>query len=147
MTAAGVSSPQTYRGERLGLPETGSGSIATTGQRLGAFVIDAIASSLVAGLFVAATHHGQNVANRLPGSWSLLPLAIDYVLGMAIAGRTLGMNLVGLRVTRVDRPARIDPFRAITRTFLLFLLVPALIWDRDGRGMHDRFSDTVIVRA
>jgi uncharacterized RDD family membrane protein YckC len=29
----------------------------------------------------------------------------------------------------------------------LFLFVPAVVFDRDGRGMHDRFSDTAVVRA
>jgi hypothetical protein len=26
------------------------------------------------------------------------------------------------------------------------LLIPALIWDRDGRGLHDRSIGTVLVR-
>jgi hypothetical protein len=27
------------------------------------------------------------------------------------------------------------------------LLLPAVIWDRDGRGLHDRFSATAVVRG
>ena len=57
------------------------------------------------------------------------------------------MALVGLRVVRVDRDAPVNPWRALLRTFLLFLLVPALVWDRDGRGLHDRYSDTAVVRG
>ena len=30
---------------------------------------------------------------------------------------------------------------------LLFLLVPAVIWDRDGRGLHDRARGTAVIRA
>jgi uncharacterized RDD family membrane protein YckC len=30
---------------------------------------------------------------------------------------------------------------------LLALLVPALIWDRDGRGMHDKAAGTALVRT
>jgi uncharacterized RDD family membrane protein YckC len=138
--------PQAYRGENLGLPETGRGSLATTGVRLGAFVVDALASSLVAGLFVQA-HAGSGVAGHLPGSWSLVPFAVDYIVGLLVAGRTLGMYLVGLRVIRVDRDAAVDPVRAVIRTVLLTLLIPALVWDRDGRGLHDRFTDTAVVRA
>jgi uncharacterized RDD family membrane protein YckC len=147
VTASRAHAPQAYRGERLGLPESGPGSLSTTGLRLGAFLIDAVASALIAGLFVAAINHGEDVAHRLPGSWSLVPLAIDYVVGLMVAGRTLGMNLLGLRVVRVDRTAAIGPGRALLRTFLLFLLVPAVVWDRDGRGLHDRNSDTAVVRA
>jgi uncharacterized RDD family membrane protein YckC len=142
---AQVSGPQAYRGERLGLPESGHGSLATTGQRLGAFIVDAVASALVAALFVVGRGSGDT-ADRLPGSWSLVPLAIDYVIGMLLAGRTLGMYLLGLRIVRVDRNAAIDPLRAVVRTTLLFLLVPAVIWDRDGRGLHDRVSTTAVVR-
>lgn len=137
---------QAHRGERLGLPASGPGSIASTGARLGAFVADAVASSLVAALFVQARTR-SGVAGHLPGSWSLIPLAVDYVVGMLVAGRTLGMYLFGLRVVRVDREAAVDPWRAVVRTLLLFLLVPAVIWDRDGRGLHDRYSDTAVVRA
>lgn len=144
---SGAGAQDRYRGERLGLPESGPGSVATTGVRLAAFLVDAIASSLVAALFVQATRSGHGVAERLPGSWSLLPLALDYVVGMLVAGRTVGMYLFGLRIVRVDRPAAVNPGQAILRTVLLFLLVPALIWDRDGRGLHDRASGTAVIRS
>ena len=141
-----ATAPQAFRGERLGLPADGPGSLCTTGQRLGAFLVDAFASSLVAGLFVASTTSGSG-ASRLPGSWSLIPFALDYVLGLVVAGRTLGMYLFGLRVIRVDRTAAVGPLRAAARTLLLLLLIPAVIWDRDGRGLHDRLTDTAVVRA
>ncbi len=136
-----------YPGERIGLPESGSGSLGGTGVRLLAFLVDALASALVAALFVQATRNGEGVADRLPGSWSLLPLAVDYVVGILVAGRTVGMYLFGLRIIRVDRPSAVNPGQAITRTVLLFLLVPALIWDRDGRGLHDRAAGTAVIRA
>jgi hypothetical protein len=34
----------------------------------------------------------------------------------------------------------------VIRTALLFLLLPALVWDRDGRGLHDRLSTTALIR-
>ncbi len=129
--------PQAYRGERLGLPEAGTGSIAPTGPRLLAFAVDAIASGLVGALFVGG----------VPGSWSLVPFFVDYVAGIPLAGRTLGMYLCGLRLVRVDRTAAVDPVRALLRTALLALLIPAVIWDRDTRGLHDRVTDTAVVRA
>jgi hypothetical protein len=30
---------------------------------------------------------------------------------------------------------------------LLLLLIPALIWDRDGRGLHDKAADSVVVNV
>jgi uncharacterized RDD family membrane protein YckC len=140
-----VTAPQSYRGEQIGLPESGPGSLAPPGPRILAFVVDLIASGLVAALFVHRSGHGATA--HLPGSWSLIPFALDYVLGQLVAGRTLGMYLCGLRVVRVGRNVAVDPIRAIGRTALLSLLVPAVVFDRDGRGLHDRFTDTAVVRA
>jgi uncharacterized RDD family membrane protein YckC len=99
----------------------------------------------VASLF--ARGHGSSFVDKLPGSWSLIPLAVDYVVGILLAGRTVGMYLFGVRLVRVDRTAAVDPLRILIRTVLLYLLVPALIFDRDGRGLHDRLTDTAVVRA
>jgi uncharacterized RDD family membrane protein YckC len=57
------------------------------------------------------------------------------------------MYLTGLRVIRVSRDVPVDPVRITARTALLALLLPALIFDRDGRGLHDRLTDTAVVRA
>lgn len=140
-----MTAPQAYRGERIGLPQSGPGSLAPTGPRLLAFIVDALASTLVAALFVH--HHGRTFADRLPGTWSLIPLAVDYVVGILVAGRTIGMYLCGLRLVRVSRNVAIDPLRVVGRTVLLFLFIPAVVFDRDNRGMHDRISDTAVVRA
>jgi uncharacterized RDD family membrane protein YckC len=140
---------QSYRGERLGLPASGRASLASPPARIGAWLVDSVASALVAALFVEVVHRGHNrsFADRLPGYWSLIPFALDYVLGILFAGRTLGMYLFGLRVIRVDREEAVNPWRAILRTLLLMLLVPAVVFDRDGRGLHDRYTDTAVVRG
>ena len=57
------------------------------------------------------------------------------------------MYLFGLRVIRVDRTAAVNPWRAVLRTALLMLLVPAVVFDKDGRGLHDRYTDTAVVRS
>lgn len=142
----GVSTPQRYRGERLGLPQTGPGSLATMGVRAASLLVDCVASALVASLFVQ--HRGSHdVADRLPGSWSLVPLAIEYVVGLVLGGQTLGMHLFGIRVVRTDGKGRILPLSAAARTVLLFALIPAVIVDRDGRGLHDRITGTAVVRT
>lgn len=137
---------QAYRGERLGLPPDGRGSIASTPARIAAFVLDAVASAVVAGLVVALTHP-STAADHLPRWWSLVALAIDYLVGMLVFGRTLGMYPIGLRIVRVDRDVAVNPVQALVRTALLILFIPAVIFDRDGRGMHDRFTDTAVVRG
>jgi uncharacterized RDD family membrane protein YckC len=137
--AAGVSlrAEGDWRGRRLGLPEEGSGSVATFGRRLIAFLVDAVVSGLVAGLWTAPD---------APGPWSFVPLTVLYAVAVPLTGQTLGMRLLGLRVVQLGSARPALP-RAVLRFVLLCLLIPALISDRDGRGLHDKAAGTVVVRA
>jgi uncharacterized RDD family membrane protein YckC len=135
------------RGERLGLPVAGPGSLAPFGRRAAAFAIDALLSTLVASLFVSADPSLPGIAGRLPGWWSVVPLAVMYIAGMLLAGKTLGQHLLGMRIIRVDRRAAVNPWRAVVRTALLVIFIPAVVVDRDGRGMHDRLTDTAVIRG
>ena len=109
---------------------------------MAAFLVDAFASLAIASLFV---RHGTT--GHLPGFWSLVPLAIDYVLGLTLAGQTLGMRLLSLRVIRTDAPVAIGLGPVLLRTFLLIILIPAVVFDRANRGLHDRVTDTAVVYA
>lgn len=86
------------------------------------------------------------MANHLPGAWSLIPFAIDYLVGLMLGGQTLGMRLLSIRVVRTDRDAPIGIWRCVVRTVLLLLLIPALIFDKKNRGLHERVTDTAVVR-
>jgi len=130
-------SQERVRGASLGLPPAGPGSLAAFGTRAVAFVVDAIASALAAGLFTAP---------RLPGNWSLLVFGVMTVLTLIAFGQTPGMRLLGLRLAHPRQGQRLAVWRAVVRTALLLLLVPALLVDADGRGLHDRLTDTAVVR-
>ena len=134
---AGQASQGRVRGASLGLPASGKGSLATFGSRVVAFFIDALASALIAGVFTAP---------HLPKNWSVLALAVIYVGSLVLLGQTPGMRLLGLRLAHPRQGQRLALWRALARTALLFLLVPALVVDSDGRGLHDRLTDTAVVR-
>ncbi|MFI8822897.1 RDD family protein [Streptomyces sp. NPDC053431] len=128
-----------YRGQQLGLPEEGPGSIARPGRRLGALAVDWALCMLIAyGLLT----HGYNQAT---GNWALLILLVMSVLTVGTVGSTPGKRLFGLRVVSVNG-GRLGLLRVVLRSLLVCLAIPALIWDRDGRGLHDRFSGAVQVR-
>ncbi|MEN3585558.1 MULTISPECIES: RDD family protein [unclassified Streptomyces] len=128
-----------YRGEGIGLPEDGSGSIARPGRRLAALAVDWGMCLLIAyGLLTDG--YGQATSN-----WALLIFLVLNVLTLGTVGFTPGKRLLGLRVVELGT-GRINPLRALLRSVLLCLAVPALIWDRDGRGLHDRLAGTVQVR-
>lgn len=129
-----------YRGEQLGLPEHGPGSIARPGRRLGALAVDWALCMLIAyGLLTDG--YGQAT-----GNWALLVFFALGVLTVGTVGSTPGKRLFGLRIVP-EGGGRLNPLRALLRTALLCVAVPALIWDRDGRGLHDRLARTVEVRV
>ncbi|WP_370151039.1 RDD family protein [Streptacidiphilus sp. EB129] len=128
-----------YRGRRLGLPEEGPGSIAGTGRRLAAVVIDWWMCALIA--YGLISHGNTVVANY----WAMFVFFVLSVLTLGTVGSTPGKRLLGLRLVSVSG-GRASVGQVLLRTFLLLLAVPALIWDRDGRGLHDKAVGTVEVR-
>lgn len=137
--------PEDYLGARLGLPKTGSGSVAPFGTRAAAFAIDTLASGLVAALFFRPSAD----STVLGGSWpSLVVLAVEHVLLVALFGQTLGMRALGLKVLRlrdVSRPPGL--VTALQRTIpLLVTFGLAAFFGRDGRGAHDLLAGAVVVR-
>lgn len=128
-----------YRGERLGLPEHGPGSVAPLGRRFGALFTDWALCMLIAyGLLSGGNWQAS-------GNWALGVLFVLSLLTVGTVGFTPGKRLFGLRVV-AENGGRIGPGRVLVRTALLCLAVPALVWDRDGRGLHDRLARAVQVR-
>ncbi|GAA3021766.1 RDD family protein [Kitasatospora albolonga] len=128
-----------YRGERLGLPKEGPGSLAGPGRRIGALFVDGWLCSLVSfGL----------IAQGAPGSANMWTTPLYYavaVLLLSTTGTTVGKRLFGLRVVRLDGGRASIP-QVLLRTLLLVLVIPAVVWDRDTRGLHDKAVRTVEVR-
>jgi uncharacterized RDD family membrane protein YckC len=62
-------------------------------------------------------------------------------------GFTPGQFITGLRVARVDGGERVGLLRSLGRQILIVFLVPPLINDADGRGLHDRATGTALVRT
>nr|WP_157535944.1 RDD family protein [Microbacterium sp. Root166] len=123
-----------YPGERLGLPREGSGSIGRPGRRIGALFLDYGAAYLISGFF----------------GWDPLAIlaifaAIQIVFIPTIQGSP-GHRIFGLRLVRADG-AWVGLWRPVVRTLLLIVVIPAVIWDADQRGLHDKAAATMLLRA
>ena len=109
-------------------------------RRLGAVLVDWILCQLVAvGLLGVDTTAG--------GVRSLAPLGVFALLNLvlvAATGSTVGHRLFGMQVWQV-RPGSF-PLQVLVRTLLLCLFLPAVLTSRDGRGFHDVWAGTRIVR-
>lgn len=128
-----------YRGQQMGLPEEGPGAIAPLGRRFGAVVVDWAGCMLIAyGLFAQGNQQAM-------GNWALGIFFVLSVLTVGTVGSTPGKRLFGLRVV-AEGGGRLVLGRVLLRSLLLCLAIPALIWDRDGRGLHDRLAKAIQIR-
>jgi hypothetical protein len=123
-----------WPGKRLGLPETGPRSIARIGRRIAALAIDWAAAVLISVTFFDYA------------AWATLAVfAAAQVVFLLTINASVGHLILGLRVIPLAG-GYLGLWRPFARTVLLCLLIPAVIWDRDQRGMHDRLIGTVLVR-
>jgi len=126
--------PEKYPGEKFGLPERGSRSVAGMGRRLLALLIDWLASMVVA----LVIFHSAG--------WTLAVFGVEVYLLTALTGFTVGKRLLGLRVARLDGKP-VGFWWSLVRTILLLTVIPPLVTDRDLRGLHDRAANTIVIRA
>ncbi|WP_229841844.1 RDD family protein [Pseudolysinimonas yzui] len=131
---------QRWPGERLGLPESGPRSIARPARRIAALAIDWALASVISLVFFSTGPWQTN------GFVTLGLFAGIQLLFLLLLNGGVGHLLLGMRVVPLD-PGRLAPWRALVRTLLVCLFVPAVIWDADQRGLHDRAAGTLLVRV
>jgi uncharacterized RDD family membrane protein YckC len=131
-----------HPGERLGLPESGRGAVAGYGRRLVALAVDLFLAAMIAAFLARVFGWDQ-----LTRSWTSTAIfGLQAWLLTGLLGITVGKRLCGLRVVRLDGKP-IGLLWSLVRTLLLLVVVPALLWDRDYRGLHDRAANTVVISA
>jgi uncharacterized RDD family membrane protein YckC len=123
-----------WPGRRLGLPDSGARSVARLGRRLGAIAID----WAIAVIISVAFFHYNSAA-------TLAVFAILQILFIALLSGSIGHLILGMRVVPLVS-GWVGVWRPAVRTVLLCVVIPAVIWDSDQRGLHDKLAGTVLVR-
>lgn len=134
---------QSHPGEKFGLPADGVAAVAGFGRRFLALAID-----WALGYLIALLVSGPDPLTNPMFSWYVL--GIWYLLTavpVAVFGASAGMTALGIRVASIDASAVIGVPRALLRTLLTAVVIPALIRDVDGRGWHDKATRTIVVRT
>lgn len=134
LTAPPATGKAAYPGQGFGLPERGPGSVASMPRRVLALFIDWLLSMLIAYWLT----HSQ--------FWTIAVFAVEVYVLTATTGFTVGKRLVGIRTVRTNG-ALVGFWWALVRTAILLTVVPPLLTDRDLRGLHDRASDTIVIRV
>ena len=124
-----------YPGERLGLPESGPGSVARLGRRIAAIAIDWACAVVVS---LAFFHYD--------GFATLTIFAIVQIVFIPTIGGSPGHRIMRMRV-QLAHGGWAGLWRPIVRTALLCIVIPAVIWDADHRGLHDKIAGSVLVRS
>ncbi|MBC7291911.1 MAG: RDD family protein [Actinotalea sp.] len=159
----GAAGGRTGRRAELGLPATGPGSLATVGRRVVGVAVDWGLASLISYAFFDRDE------------WATLAIfGVSTLLLVGTLGTTIGHRVAGIQVARLadlttvlqerstgpggasartGEPAPVTdlvpppgPLLALVRTALLCLVIPAVVWDSSGRGLHDVAAGTVVVR-
>lgn len=138
-----------FPGERLGLHRSGAGSVARLGRRFVALFFDWIVASFLAAGISSLSVGSANASTYSRPEHQSLVYAIWVLLMMIevpLMGGTLGHRMLGIAVTPVSG-GPVGVWRPLLRAGLLALLIPALVWDSDQRGFHDKISGTILVRT
>jgi len=76
----------------------------------------------------------------------MMVFAVLQILFIPTAGGSPGHRILGMRVVRFGG-GWVGLWRPIVRTLLLVVVIPAVIWDADQRGLHDKIAGTVLIRS
>lgn len=134
-----------WPGEALGLPREGPGTIAGTGSRLLALLVDLVVGGLI-GAFVFSLL--QDPEEGLRATLGTGAFALQLIVLQALTGQSMGMRLARLRVARLAVPNGPPGLLPVAiRTALLCLVLPAVVSDADGRGLHDKAAGTAVLRV
>ena len=113
------------------------------GRRMAALMVDWLACYFI--VAASAGGIGQMAPNR---SWTVLALFFaEIAILSALQGATLGHRIFGVKIIRFADGGAITPIQALIRSALLVTVVFAITFDENGRGLHERFSGTVLTRS
>ena len=86
-----------------------------------------------------------------PGTGAFTPIVYflylgQYVFFSILGGATPGHRIVGLKIVRFFDGQIPTPKQALIRTALLAIVITAITFDQNGRGINERLSGTVLIR-
>lgn len=115
-------------------------------RRLGALLIDWIVAALSA-VTLAGVSYPPAPLDEDPSQTFIIIgfFVVEVGLLTGLVGRSIGKRLLGLRLENADgRPVGVP--KALLRTLLLCLVLPAIVMTDDKRGIHDLAAGSRVVK-
>lgn len=116
---------------------------ASLGRRVVALVIDWSVAVLSAAVVARTTVPPEGIRESLIVSGVFV---VEVGLLVGLLGFSIGKRMTGLRVEGPDG-GPIGLMRALLRTFLLALVIPAVVMTDERRGLHDVLAGSRVVRS
>jgi uncharacterized RDD family membrane protein YckC len=113
-----------------------------TGKRILALIFDWASAILV----VQVIPNGPDYGTQSNSLLILLIFAIEVALFTWMMGSSFGQRIVGLRVKDFIKDLNPSLLQSIFRTLLIVLIIPPLLADSEGRGLHDRLAKTKLIK-
>lgn len=110
-------------------------------RRIIALIIDWVAAILVTQVIPGVSGYGTKENSFV----TLLVFASQLILLTWLTGSSFGQRITGLRIVH-ENGSRIRLIQCFIRTFLIVLVFPPLLADKENRGMHDRLARTRILQ-
>ncbi len=113
--------------------------LASNWRKAQAITIDYVSSIFVAALLLDRSWIDTSF-------WPHLFLFVQVVILTALTGASAGQRLRGIRIIDVNTLQNIAPLGALIRTILIMLVIPAVVQNKEGRGLHDLATKSAAVR-
>ena len=115
-------------------------------RRLGALLIDWIVAALSAVTLAGVSYPPAPLDEDPSQTFIIIGFFIAEVgILTGLVGRSIGKRVLGMRIENPDgRPIGIP--RALLRTVLLCIVLPAIVMTDDKRGIHDLAAGSRVVR-
>lgn len=116
------------------------------GRRLLALIIDWVIAALSAVAllgFTGVRYPPDGIRDQLIINAAFV---VEVSVLVGLVGFSIGKRIMGLRIINPDG-LPIGIWRALLRTLLLSLVVPAIVMTEDKRGLHDLAAGSKVVRV
>ena len=132
-----------YAGEAIGLPKDGLGSLSTLMPRMIALLIDWFLSMGIAFFITTQTTKFGGLSTL-----TMLVFVLMRLLTVWLLAQTPGHAVMGIGVARLDDATqRVGLWRSFVRILLTIFMFPPVVQDTDGRGLHDRVTQTGVIKT
>ena len=116
-------------------------------RRLGALLIDWIVAALSAVTLAGVSYPPAPLDEDPSQTFVIIGFfVVEVALLSGLLGRSIGKRVLGLKLENPDgQPIGVP--RALLRTVLLCLVLPAIVMTDDKRGIHDLAAGSRVVRG